>query len=213
MTSIFNKITSNDYKELLDIINLSKEEKIILYNDYRNQHILKEKLYKIWEEGLKNNNPSYFVYDDIAYMDEAFDCWKTYSRKYIKNFAKYLKDVNNLYTTELKKINCILDLGCGIGYSTVALSEVFKNSRIIGTQLSSSKQFEVCKYLEAQYKNISFVSSEQNTTLNEKIDVIFASEFFEHFEYPINLLIELINAYNPKYFICANSGNIFLLYC
>ena len=106
MTSIFNKITVNDYKNLLNIINLSEEEKISLYNDYCNQHILKEKLYKIWEEGLKNNNPPYYVYDDIAYIDEAFVCWKTYSRKYIKNLAQYLK-ANNTYVEELREINCI----------------------------------------------------------------------------------------------------------
>lgn len=203
METIFNKIKKKDYLDILNVIKtpINKNE---MYNDYCKGHQGKINLYNEWEKSIALNNPNYNLYNSVYYLDEAFVCWKTCSRKNIMILDQYIKS-NNEYSKELYEIKNILDLGCGIGFSTVALSEVFKNANIIGTQLKESVQFEVCEYLEENNKNVKFVSSEYNTKINKKFDLIFASEFFEHFDHPINLLEDLINSYSPKYIICANT--------
>jgi hypothetical protein len=41
----------------------------------------------------------------------------------------------------------------------------------------------------------------------DQIDVVFASEYFEHIQNPIDHLNELIVMYAPKYFIICNAFN------
>jgi 2-polyprenyl-3-methyl-5-hydroxy-6-metoxy-1,4-benzoquinol methylase len=39
------------------------------------------------------------------------------------------------------------------------------------------------------------------------IDLVFASEYFEHFERPVEHLIEVVEKLNPKYILFANTFN------
>lgn len=41
--------------------------------------------------------------------------------------------------------------------------------------------------------------------LSRKIDLVFASEYFEHIEKPVEHLIDVLNAVSPKYLVIANS--------
>ena len=202
MNSIFDKIKSKDFLEMLKIVS-DKIDVNKCYEDYITNHNGKMNLYAKWEESLLKNNPDYSVYDSEYYLDEAFVCWKKYCRDYLKELKKYVNNNENEYAIELLNSNNILDLGCGIGYSTVALSEIFPKAHVVGTQLSYSLQWDICKTLENNY--VSFVSSEYNYTLAQSFDIIFASELFEHFDHPIAFLRDLLNAYEPKFIICANT--------
>ena len=80
------------------------------------------------------------------------------------------------------------------------MKQVFPNSKVYGTNLETSNQYEVCKYMAKQH-DWKIVPSIDYIPI---VDLVFASEYFEHFENPINHLEDILKL-NPKYFIIANS--------
>jgi hypothetical protein len=144
-------------------------------------------LEKQWYESLENNNPDYSVYDNWYYLSETWACWKIYSRQYIKLCGKLpIKDWN---------IKSGVDLGNGLGLSTIALKEMF-DCDFYGTNIKDSMQWKINQFLgNTVEKNI----------LLKKTDLVFASEFFEHLYDPISYLLFVIDNCDPKYFIIANA--------
>lgn len=224
MSSTLDKITKNDLIEFIEICNtLFNIDKDNFYNDaynsiryYKGDTQFREKLRylqlleKRWYDSLKNKNPDYSVYCDTDILPDIWACWKVYSRDYIKsilsdkslghrdshgNWSNLHSVVNDM------KVNSILDVGCGIGYTTSSLKEIFNQSEVYGFNLKNSAQFKVCEYV-SQKNNFKLIS--HLSELNTSIDLIFASEYFEHFENPINHLEDILKL-NPKYFIIANS--------
>ena len=98
-------------------------------------------------------------------------------------------------------LETILDLGNGIGKTTASLSEIFPNADCTGTNIKESEQWEYCEKIKDAY---NFKMAENSTEIAE-VDLAFASEYFEHFEKPIEHLEEIIKNNAPKYFIIANS--------
>lgn len=146
-----------------------------------------------WYESLKNNAPDYSVYDDVYYLADTWVCWKKYSREYIKRIIKNIK---------LKNVNSIVDLGCGIGYSTALLKETF-GCKVYGTNLKNTNQYLICEKIS---KDADFILVEDIKEIG-KVDVVFASEYFEHFETPVEHLVDCINALKPNYILFANTFN------
>ena len=166
-------------------------------NQPKHHYILEKK----WYKSIKNNIESefdYSVYNDKYYF--ATDLWASfvlYSRKYIISMKK-----NNVLNREIKNINSIIDLGCGIGYSTAMLKQMYPDKKIIGTNLKDTEQYKFCKEIGKKY-NFELFNSEHD--LSQKIDLVFASEYFEHiFDAPINIKI-LIERLEPKYLYLANT--------
>jgi len=169
-----------------------------------------QELEQHWYDSLKKGDPDYSVYDDVYYLADCFICWKRYSRKYLKeiinpkSLGKKVKgewiDLQSIkeYMSTPEKI---ADIGCGIGYSSAALTEMFPYSNIIGTNLRETKQWKVCEYL----------ANEQGFDLTEtvqqvgKVDMVFASEYFEHFLTPVEHLIEVMHNCEPRYILFANT--------
>jgi hypothetical protein len=163
-----------------------------------------------WYSSLWEENPDYSVYDDIYYLADCFACWKIYSRNYLRsiidnkslaskddhlNFYNF-KSIYEKITEKGGKLK-IVDVGCGIGYSTLALSEIFEEHEVYGTNLKDTTQWKLCEKLGVNLK--------EGTEQIGKIDAIFAFEYFEHFQDPIEHLKYLVATSDPEFFLIANS--------
>lgn len=184
----------NEYCKLFNI-NKDKSLKYIKSNKIFNK--LTEKWYDL--ESI-NLNEAYKVYSHKYYFTDMFNCYKYYSKRYIN--ILYNKPINGItFVNQYKnEINGILDIGCGCGFTCLHLKQVFKGSKVYGVNLPNTNQYNFCKTL-----NFELCSDYNN--INSKIDLIFASEFFEHIKKPIELIDNLIKKFNPKFIITANAFN------
>jgi len=148
-----------------------------------------------WFNSIKdnNNNIDYSVYADKNYCIDAWACWIMYSRIYLRLIDKSSDMFEN--------INSILDLGNGIGKTTCALTEIWPNAKVTATNLKNTEQWIMNKELQKKY-NYDLV--EDSAGLGH-LDLVFASEYFEHILEPIKHLDEIIENNTPNYMVVANS--------
>jgi SAM-dependent methyltransferase len=170
----------------------------------KSRQLLKDKtlydlLTKEWYRYLEKNNlkEALTVYDNEYYFLDLFECYKSYSRKYLKSLEK-----PPLYDL-VKNIKSFVDIGCGLGYSTGVLKQMFPKAKGYATNLKGTRQW---KFNEVLAKRLNFTLVESVDNLGH-IDLVFASEYFEHIESPIGHLANIIDKISPKYFIIANSFN------
>lgn len=157
-------------------------------------------LEKHWYDSLSQNKADYSVYESPVYLGDIWTCWCLYSRKSVLALANPKSFGNRSIIDILKSYKSILDLGCGIGFTTLALKELLPNLEVMATNIETSFQFKLAeKYF--LNKNIKLFSSVNKIA---QVDVIFASEYFEHFESPIEHLNEILRL-KPKVLICANT--------
>jgi SAM-dependent methyltransferase len=156
-----------------------------------------------WYEALDKGTIDWGIYDDDYYFTDLWVCWVLFSRQYFK----ILKN-NMTVASHLTNIKNIIDLGCGIAYTTATLKEFFPHCKVYGTNLPDTKQFEFCKRMSDFYK-FDILTSPQE--VGHDIDLVVASEYFEHFEDPIKELDNVIESVNPKYLFIANSFNTYSL--
>ena len=74
-------------------------------------------------------------------------------------------------------------------------------ANIIATNIKPSEQFKVCKAISQIY-NFRLI---ENISKLDNIDLIFASEYFEHFREPVKHLKQILNKLSPKYLLIANA--------
>ena len=140
---------------------------------------LQEKWYKAYD---------YSVYDTSEYLDELLKCWSLYSKKYLKTLIS------------VKKVGIIADLGCGFGLTTMQLAKKFPKSIVYGTNIKNTIQSRIAKEL-GKLSNFSVVED----VYGKKVNLIFASEYFEHIERPVEQLEKLLKKCKPDTLIIANS--------
>jgi SAM-dependent methyltransferase len=145
-------------------------------------------LEKQWYESLPN--PDYSVYSHENYFIDVFMCWAMYSRVYIKKLSKI--DIFN-------DIDTIVDLGCGPGFTTDALSKVIDAKRVVGTNLKNTWQWN-------HAKNIGIEIVTDIKEVDTRIDLIVAFEYFEHIEDPIQHLKEILSC-SPRFLVVRNGFN------
>lgn len=138
-----------------------------------------------WYESLDAGSPDFSIYDDPRYLSEVWICWTDYSRKYVRSIR----------TLGLEP-KTVVDLGCGIGYSTAALAEVYPSARVAGTNLESV-QSRVARAL-----GVTVVTGAAG--LGHQ-DLALASEYFEHIPAPLEHLDEVLDAVSPTTFVIANA--------
>ena len=219
-----DKITKKDLLEFMQILKYLKfdfdDSKFsLIVNDtikYHSSNKNKRKDLKVlqelesrWYKSLNSDNIDYSVYDDIYYFADLWVCWKKYSSEYLKAIisdkSMATKSSHGYYNLKSIRqelnVNSILDLGCGIGYTTIAIKEIF-GCKVFATNIKESKQWDFCKYIFSNQNDITLFETVDNI---DKVDMIFASEYFEHFEEPILHLINIIKKVEPKYIIFANT--------
>lgn len=155
-----------------------------------------------WYNSLAQNKPDYSVYSDPYYYCEVWLCWKNYSRRYLKEISNQKSLFDKSIVDDMIDTKTVIDLGCGFGYTTIGLKEIFPTAKVYGTNIKDTPQYNIAKTFEQQ-KHINIIDDYADI----KTDLIFASEYFEHFDKPIEHLIDVLQKTNPKYLLIANTFN------
>jgi len=146
-----------------------------------------------WYKSVSKGKPDYSVYSSPGMVAEMWACWRVYSRGYLLSLEK-LAD-------KLPKVSGIVDLGCGTGLTTAALSLMFPKADVVGTNISTSFQYDVASLMGS----IHGFNMAENA--GSHADLAFASEYFEHHERPLEHLAEIALSCAPRVMVVANSFN------
>lgn len=156
-----------------------------------------------WYSALRGTGiPDYSVYELDLYLAEVWSCWFTYPRKYLRDMQKQRTLPPDGMIGSLTGATSIVDLGNGLGITTAVLRNLFPEARIIGTNIPDSAQMKVCEMLAEAYK---FEMTEDVHGIGEPVDLVYASEYFEHFPKPIEHLDEVASTATPKRWLIANT--------
>lgn len=214
--SVLNKIKDSDFAELIkrfqSLINATPEKLLKAFKEHLTAHNNNQplpahteigRLDQRWYDSLKTNSPDFQVYEDPFYLADIWLCWKVYSRTALLA----LKAPNALIKTSVvdsfRSTKRILDLGCGFGYTSAGLRELFPAAEVIATNLETSFQFKVASDIGKEH-GFHLTGDPKNAG---SVDLVFASEYFEHIERPIEHLHQVVSHNRPKAMIIANSFN------
>lgn len=188
-----------DYNSLHKI-DIEKSKTLIkqTFAFYKNKTEAPDYVKKLQDRWYKKYD--YSVYDDEYYFTDLWACWSLYSRNYVLSVKKN----KSIYNFLKNNITSIVDLGCGIGYSTAMLKQIFLDAEVYGTNLATTKQYSFCSQMGSIY---DFKIREKVKDINKKIDLVFASEYFEHIEDAVDNVKEVIETLKPKCLFLANSFN------
>lgn len=150
-----------------------------------------------WFDSIAAGTPDYGIYDFISYLPEAWVSWAVYSRAYIRTILKELPG-------KLPRPRGIVDLGCGIGFSTAALAQSYPHATVHGTNIEGSRQYDLNCHMARTY---GFTMHPRVEAARGPVDWVFASEYFEHWEAPIEHLEAVVAAVAPSVLILANAFN------
>jgi hypothetical protein len=142
------------------------------------------------------------IYSEDQYLIEAWYCWHYYSRKYIQAITKPNAVQQQSVRDLLSDTATIVDLGNGLGLTTGALANLFPNGKIIGTNVKPSTQYTIAERLANIY---NYTMTDDLETITGPVELIFASEYFEHHTHPIDHLNDIINVLQPRYLLLANA--------
>jgi len=156
-------------------------------------------LKKHWYASLKKGDPDYTIYADDYYVCELWLCWIRYSRRYLNDICKTTSLGSRSIVSDITA-SSIVDLGCGFGYTTAGLAEIFPKATVVGTNLPDAVQSKLSRRLG---RRVGFKVVSSYARL--KADLVFASEYFEHFERPVEHLVDVIQRVCPSYWLVANS--------
>jgi SAM-dependent methyltransferase len=148
-----------------------------------------------WYASLTAGTPDFSIYDEP--LSNVFACWQCYSKHALKKAQSTI--------SSLKDVSSVVDVGCGCGYSTAALKELLPHAEVFCTEFEGPKSS--WKFVEQLGKERGFSVVHNVQELNRHIDLVFASEYFEHFADPIRHMRELLQACTPKYLVVVNSFN------
>jgi hypothetical protein len=190
--NLFEEFLS-DYSSLFDI-DKNKSKELLRSGE------LFTRLTDFWYEKLHQNdlNSAYKVYDDEYYFVDIFNCYVTYSREYIKRILK-----SKAYD-DLKSIESYVDIGCGLSYSTCALKQIFPNAKAYAINIKDTKQWKFCEMMGKRY---DFTLLESVDDIKHDVDLVFASEYFEHIVDPCAHFDYIVRSIKPEWFLIANAFN------
>lgn len=165
-----------------------------------------ETLTQEWYDKLEQNDldAAYRVYDDDYYFTDIWNCFVQYSRRYLQSISRPCLPNGKSFIEITSDSKIIVDVGCGIGYSTSILTQLYPNAKVYGTNLKNTKQWKFCETMSKKY---GFTMIEDVSEISQEVDVVFASEYFEHFLDPVKHFNHICEQVLPKYFVIANAFN------
>lgn len=175
------------------------DKAVDIINRYENSpvdEIIQQSPYvKKWYASLKKGEPDYSVYEGEYYMASSLLCYANYTRGMLRMLAKHTDVFKD------KKIDTIVDYGCGIGYSSLVLQEMWPDAKVYGTNYNPSLQLDFTKKL---FKPKGLYARDRHTKIG-KVSLGFSAEYFEHFEEPVTELITILDKNSPDVLVTANS--------
>jgi len=158
-------------------------------------------LQKQWYDSLAAGQPDFSVYATDYYLAELWACWTVYSRQALRGILseKSLPDFGGI-AKNLGAPKRIVDLGCGCGYTTAALKQMFPASEVVGTNIGDTVQSRIAVLMG---KEFGFTVVDDLAKIGGA-DTVFASEYFEHIEEPIGHLREVLSL-RPSAMLVANA--------
>jgi SAM-dependent methyltransferase len=153
-----------------------------------------------WYESLRKKTPDFSVYADDDYVAEVWACFVLYSRTFlrlIRTPPPGRADWPGI-TSDFPSPKRVADLGCGIGWSTAELKEMFPSADVVGTNVEGI-QSRIARE-EGARAGFRVVSNLEDVGTS---DLVWACEYFEHFEQPIDHLREVLRILNPSALIYA----------
>lgn len=156
-----------------------------------------------WYAAIDHGYPDYTVYNGDQYLAEVWFCWSVYSRKYLNMIAKICSTSGRTIQEDIGKIRTVVDLGCGAGYTSAALASLFPSARVFGTNIPGTMQWKISEMLGSIH-GFSLMADIDKLPKKEEVDLVFASEYFEHFEKPIEHLKHVLK-FKPKMLLIANT--------
>jgi 2-polyprenyl-3-methyl-5-hydroxy-6-metoxy-1,4-benzoquinol methylase len=175
---------------------------------YKNQKYDQEKMKELfaldqrWYDSLDAGTPDYSVYAPDIYLAHVWACWSVYSKKTVKDLCNTKLCEPGGVISLISPNSTIADLGCGLGYTTAALKQILPGSTVYGTNFPGTTQRKFAEQMGDEY---GFKILNDTTENPFKVDVIFASEYFEHIEDPTQHLKDLCDKNDPQMFIMANA--------
>lgn len=155
-----------------------------------------------WYESLGRGEPAWAVYSTDYYLAELWSCWSVYSRRYLHTIQSPKSLVTHSIVSDMGNVRRILDLGCGLGYTTAGLKSIFPQAEVYGTEMSGTRQWKFAERM-ASLNGFTILNSAQG--LSEPVDLVFASEYFEHHQRPIAHLREVLRFSKPRVMLVANA--------
>jgi 2-polyprenyl-3-methyl-5-hydroxy-6-metoxy-1,4-benzoquinol methylase len=158
-----------------------------------------------WYNALARGQVDYSVYDQDYYFTDLWVCFVKFSRKYIREVLKpgSLDGINSIRSA-FGDVRSVVDLGCGVGLTSAAFTQVFPGSRVYATNLEDTKQWSFCSRMASDY---GFALVNGIGKIPGKVDVLFASEYFEHIQRPLEHIQDICSKLSPRHFIIANAFN------
>ena len=158
-------------------------------------------LFDQWYQSLPHQ-PDYTVYGQDEYIAELWACWKVYSRAHLLNIQKPQSLFTHSIVDDNRDAGVVIDLGCGFAYTTAALAQIFPGASVWGTNLDNTLQMSVAKTMADDY---GFMVCPDVSEIGRNADLVFASEYFEHFEQPLEHLDYIIDTLKPGAMLIANA--------
>jgi SAM-dependent methyltransferase len=175
-------------------LHASKEE--------RQQLRLNQELEQRWYASLAAGAPDYAVYDSDLYLADLWACWIVYSRRYLLGLRTATVEEHGALRAHIGALRSIVDLGCGFGYTTAALAGMYPDATITGTNLEDIKQTRLALLLGKHYR---FAVVPRIDAIPAPVDLIFASEYFEHLPAPVDHLRDVLERLEPRALLIANT--------
>jgi SAM-dependent methyltransferase len=156
-----------------------------------------------WYHSLRESGiADYSVYADNQYLGELWACWSIYSRNYLVEARKIRSLAPTGVLDAVRGHGAVVDLGNGIGMSTAALKQLFPESTVYGTNLRETSQWTVSKVMQDRF---GFQMVENLNEIQSPVGLVFASEYFEHFDEPIAHLEQVVESLSPNSFLIASA--------
>lgn len=195
------KFRSFDANFVRDVANLTIKY-LTASKEGRSKLYLNQQLENRWYNGLANGIFDYDVYNTDDYIAELWACWIVYSKKYLTDIQKPHLFAPVGIAKAIEPVNFVVDVGCGFGYTTAGLKEIFTNATVVGTNLENTIQMDVARNMGKKY---GFEVYPDFMNIKNRVDLVFASEYFEHIHEPIEHLHQMVKTLNPRSFLIANA--------
>lgn len=146
-----------------------------------------------------DNYKDFSRYASWHYLYAGLNCFDRFSKPCAIYAKQYLGD---------REIKSIVDVGGGIGLSTMLLADLFPEAKVYYNNITPSLQADFFEAHKHYCTNIPQAMTEKEMLQHGPFDMLFASEYFEHFEDPQQQTNFLLDKVGFKYLVINNSFNV-----